>query len=139
MRFHDFHLAGYEVGEFGTRIVLQLVRDNPGAPRQESFIEFSDVAAYHFIHTGRAIITDIREVALADLLRDVGETLTECWREHGGYLHWSDDREAYRAALESRGYQAWNLASAVGFAGFVIAKSVVQTVASPGPPDPGPA
>lgn len=134
MRFHDFHLAAYEVGEFGTKIVLHLVRDYPGVPRQESFIEFSDVAAYHFIHTGGAIITDIREVALADLLRDVGETLTECWREHGGYLHWNDDREAYRAALESRGYQAWNLTSAIGFAGFVIARSVAQTAAIPGTP-----
>jgi len=132
MRFHDYHLAGYVVSEFGSSITLHLEHDPPGLPREVSFIEFSDVAAYHFIHTGGAIIADIREVPLADLLRDVGESLSECWREHGGYLYWDDDREAYRASLESKGYRAWNLTSAVGFAGFVVAKGIAQT--GPGQP-----
>jgi len=126
MRFHDHHLAGYVVSEFGKSITLHLECEHPGLPREVSFVEFSDVAAYHFIHTGGAIIADIREVPLADLLRDVGESLSECWREHGGYLYWNDDREAYRASLESRGYRAWNLTSAVGFAGFVVARAIAQ-------------
>jgi len=126
MRFHDHHLAGYVVSEFGKSITLHLECEHPGLPREVSFVEFSDVAAYHFIHTGGAIIADIREVPLADLLRDVGESLSECWREHGGYLYWNDDREAYRASLESRGYRAWNLTSAVGFAGFVVARAIAH-------------
>ncbi len=141
MRFHDHHLAAYVVGEFGKTITLHLEFAPPGLPRQESTIEFSDVAAYQFIHTGGAIIADIREVPLADLLRDIGESLAECWREHGGYVHWNDDREAYRASLEAKGYRAWNLTSAVGFAGFVIARKIAQTPRDqlPAPaPAPGP-
>jgi len=79
-RFHDHRLAGYVVGEFGKRITLNLEYHPPGVPRQVSAIEFSEVAAYQFIHTGSAILADIREVPLADLLRDIGGSLAECWR-----------------------------------------------------------
>ena len=135
-RFHDHRLAGYVVGEFGKRITLNLEYHPPGVPRQVSAIEFSEVAAYQFIHTGSAILADIREVPLADLLRDIGGSLAECWREHGGYVHWNDDREAYRASLEGKGYRAWNLTSAVGFAGFIIAKRVALGAPDPSPPAP---
>ena len=135
-RFHDHRLAGYVVGEFGKRITLNLEYHPPGVPRQVSAIEFSEVAAYQFIHTGSAILADIREVPLADLLRDIGGSLAECWRELGGYVHWNDDREAYRASLEGKGYRAWNLTSAVGFAGFIIAKRVALGAPDPSPPAP---
>jgi hypothetical protein len=69
-------------------------------------------------------------------LRDIGGSLAECWREHGGYVHWNDDREAYRASLEGKGYRAWNLTSAVGFAGFIIAKRVALGAPDPSPPAP---
>jgi hypothetical protein len=124
VRFHDFHLAGYTVSDFGGTIVLELVYDYPEKPRETSRIKFSDVAAYHFVHTGGAIIVDIAEVPLAELLRRVGHQLAEWWRQHGGFAHWSDDRGEYLATLEKHGYHAWAIESAVGFEGFVIAKSV---------------
>jgi hypothetical protein len=124
VRFHDFHLAGYTVSDFGGTIVLDLVYDYPEQPRETSRIKFSDVAAYHFIHTGGAIILDIEELPLAELLQPIGDQLAEWWRLHGGYAHWSDDRAEYLATLQQHGYRAWTIGSAVGFQGFIIAKSV---------------
>ena len=126
MRFHDFHLAGYTVSDFGGTIVFDLVYDYPRQPPKTSRIKFSDVAAYHFIHTGGAIILDIAELPLAELLQQVGDQLAEWWRLHRGFAHWSDDRAKYLATLEQEGYHAWTIDSAVGFEGFVIAKSVAE-------------
>ena len=126
MRFHDFHLAGYTVSDFGGTIVLELVYDYPDQPRETSRIKFSDVAAYHFIHTGGAIILDIAEVPLPQLIHQLGDQLAEWWRIHGGYAHWSDDRTKYIETLEQSGYHAWTIDSAIGFEGFVIAKTAEQ-------------
>jgi hypothetical protein len=128
MHFHDYHLSHYTVSEFGNRITLHLVFDYPNSPRRESAIEFSNVAAYHFIHTGGAIITDIEEVRIEDLIRDVGTDLAGWWRSHGGFAYWNDDPVIYRTALETNGYCSWKLRSAIGFSGFVIAKSITQAV-----------
>jgi hypothetical protein len=124
VRFHDFHLAGYTVSDFGGTIVLDLVYDYPNRPQEKSRIKFSNVAAYHFIHTGGSIILDIAELPLAELLQQVGDQVAEWWRLHGGFAHWCDDRATYLATLEHEGYHAWTIDSAVGFEGFVIAKSV---------------
>ena len=127
MRYHDFHLTGYTVSDYGATIVLELVYDYPEQPRETSRIKFSDVAAYHFVHTGGAIIVDIAELPLPELLQQIGGQLAEWWRLHGGYAHWSDDRGKYLAALEQGGYHAWTIDSAIGFEVFVIAKSVGET------------
>ena len=126
MRYHDFHLDGYEVRDHGSTIVLHLVYDYPGQPKEESLIEFSEVAAYHFVHTGGAIITDLMELPISDLLARVGDQLTAWWHQHGGYYLWDDDRETYRAKLKESGYRAWSIGSAIGFEGFVIAKVIAQ-------------
>lgn len=126
MQYHDFHLTGYTVSDFGRTISLHLVYDYAGQPKRESIIGFVDVAAYRFIHTGGAIITDIREESLASLLTKEGSEMTENWRMHGGYSHWHDDVNIYRAKLEAEGYRAWLIESAIGFEGFVVAKSVGQ-------------
>jgi hypothetical protein len=126
MQLHDFRLAGYSVLAGGSRVTLHLEYGYPGQPREESHIEFGDVAAYHFVHTGEAVITDIEEVPLADLLDSVGGRLAEWWRRHGALRHWSDDRGAYLAALEAGGYRSWEISSSVGFEGFVIAKRLGQ-------------
>ena len=126
MRFHDYHLAGYTVSDFGGAIVLELVYDYPGQPDDTSRIRFSDVAAYHFIHTGGAIILDIAEVPLPQLIHQLGDQLAEWWRLHGGFAHWSDDRAKYIETLQHAGYHSWAIDSAVGFEGFVIAKTAEQ-------------
>src|SRR4029077_1765303 len=68
MRFHDFHLRGYSVRKFGGEVVLHLIYDYPAQPPEESHIRFGDVEFYHFVHTGGAIILDIAEISLSDLL-----------------------------------------------------------------------
>ena len=145
MRYHDLHLVGYEVSDHGGSIVLHLAYDYPGRAKEESSIEFSGVVAYHFIHTGGAIITDLTELPLADLLLRVGDRLGEWWRQHGGYQLWDDDREKYGAKLRESGCRAWTIDSAIGFEGFVIAKAIAQKetnrvagraiLPAPAPPD----
>jgi hypothetical protein len=133
MLYHDFHLSDYVVSEFGKRITLHLVYDYPPKPRLDSVIEFANVAAYHFVHTGGSIIIDIRERILPDLLDDIGAELRERFRLFGGYLHWNDDPQVYLKSLESEGYRSWEIDSAIGFAGYVIAKQISQLMPNHSP------
>jgi hypothetical protein len=126
VRFHDFHLAGYTVGKLGNEIVLDLINDSADGSREISRIKFADVTAYHFVHTGAAIIIDIAEISIAVLLSEVGDQLAEWWRQHGGYQYWNDDRTKYSTELQQNAYRAWKIESAVGFEGFVIAKSIAE-------------
>ncbi|MBI3416156.1 MAG: hypothetical protein HY043_12735 [Verrucomicrobia bacterium] len=126
MRYHDFHLAGYRVSDFGGTISLDLVYDYPPLPKERSTIQFSDVVAYHFVHTGAAILNHIGEETIESLLQRIGSSLVEWWRLHGGYQLWDDDPSKYRAKLEKEGYRAWTIDSAIGFEGFVVAKAVAQ-------------
>lgn len=134
MRYHDFHLSSYSVSDFGATITLCLIYDYPSEKRVESHIEFSTVEAYHFVHTGGAILTDIMEVSLGDLLDQVYEKLFGWYRWNGGYRHWKGSRAEYCAVLESKGFRGWLLDSAIGFEGFVIAKNVEQKVLYKSPP-----
>ncbi len=124
-------MAGYTVSDFGGTISLHLVYDYPNQAKQQSVIRFSEVAAYHFVHTGAAVINNISELPLVELLARVGPHLTEWWRGHGGYALWDDDPARYRAKLEGSDYRAWTIDSAIGFEGFVIAKAVAQVEPNP--------
>jgi hypothetical protein len=127
MRYHDFHLSGYSVSAFGNRIVLYLIFDYPGRAKEESHIEFSDVACYHFSHTTAAIITDIREDSLAAVIQEQQSFLTQAATQDG-LQFWNgpkDTIDTYRERLKAEGYKAYRIESAIGFSGFVIAKSVV--------------
>ena len=127
MRYHDFHLEGYAVTKFGTEIVLELVWNYPDSPFERSRIRFTDVATYHFIHTGGAIISEIMEKSLPDLLTEYGEQVAE-WNRMYGISHWNDNRAKYIETLQQNGYSAWVIHSAIGFHGFVIARSVGQDI-----------
>jgi hypothetical protein len=127
MRYHDFHLRGYEVQNFGTEIVLHLVYDYPPTPPEESHIRFADVEVYHFIHSGGSIIVGIEEVLVSDILDQFWDKILHWACQHGGIPHWDrDDRASYQAKLIADGYKAWDISSAIGFSGFVIAKSIAD-------------
>jgi len=126
MRYHDFHLADYSVRKFGGEIVLHLVYDYPSKPTEESHIRFVDVELYHFVHTGAAIITDILEVPITQIFDQFWDRMAEWYHQHGGISLWEDTRSMYQGVLESESYKAWEIASAVGFGGFVIAKAIVD-------------
>jgi len=113
------------VSDFGKRITLHLVYDYAGKPKDESHIEFSDVALYNFTHTGGAIVTGIEEVGLEDLLGEVGGTLVN-WHQQHGVTGWRDNLKNYQATLQSAGNKAWRIDSVIGFYGFVVALSVRQ-------------
>jgi hypothetical protein len=122
VRYHDFHLTGYSVRNYGSELVLHL--ELPLGGDDESHVRFADVEAYHFVHTGGAIIVDILEIPLAELLDSDWNQLAERWRLHGAIPHWDDDRAKYQATLEGHSYRAWDIGSAIDFGGFVIAKSI---------------
>lgn len=132
MRYHDFHLRGYRVSDFGRRITLDLVYDYSGRPKEESQIEFTDVALYNFIHTGGAIVMDIDETSLSDLLGEVGPSLI-VWNSDQGVTGWRDKLDSYRKGLLSSGHRAWRVVSAIGFSGFMVARSVHQVAPNTSP------
>src|SRR4051812_23806606 len=99
MNYHDFHLRGYLVEQSGRRITLDLVFDYPGREKQESRIEFSDVACYSFDHSCGAIITDIEEVGIAILAREEERKLSFFARQYG-LDHWKADLSDYIATLQ---------------------------------------
>jgi hypothetical protein len=125
MRYHDYHLSGYSVTDFGDKITLHLVYDYPGQSKRESHIEFSGVACYRFVHTGGAIITDITEEPVAHLVKKEEEFLSSSAAKHG-LSFWRSDAADYIRRLEAEGRKAWRIASAVGFSGFVIGSAIIQ-------------
>jgi hypothetical protein len=127
VRCHDFHLAGYEVRQFGAEIVLHLLDDYPPRPAEQSHIRFADVELYHFVHTGGTIIFGIDEVPVSQILNEFWERILYWATQHGGVPHWDrDDRASYQAKIEADGYKAWDISSSIGFSGFVIAKSIAD-------------
>ena len=124
MRCHDFHLSSYDVSKFGSELVLHLVYGlSPGA--EESHIRFTEIELYHFVHVGGTIIFDIEEVALSQILDEFWEDILRWATQYGGVPHWDrDDRAGYQRKLQADGYRAWDISSSIGFAGFVIAKTI---------------
>jgi len=124
MKYHDFHLRGYSVEAYGTKIVLDLVYDYPGEEKEESRVEFSDVACYSFDHATGAIITDIEETQVSVLAKKEEQKLTFLAHVYG-LKYWKKDLADYIAALEKEQLRAWRIGSAIGFGGFVIGRSVI--------------
>lgn len=124
LRYHDFHLTGYDVRKSGSEIVLHLLYDYPSCPREESHIRFQSVELYHFVHTGGAIILDIVETPLSQVFQEFGDRI-QVWANQFGIQHWDyADPASYQRKLEAQGLCAWEISSSIGFAGFVIAKSI---------------
>lgn len=122
MRCHDFHLSGYEVRQFGAEIVLHLELAG-----EESHVRFSEVELYHFVHAGGTIICGIDEVPISQILDEFWERILHWAKQHGGVPHWDrDDRASYQEKINAGGYKAWDISSSIGFAGFVIAKSIAD-------------
>ena len=125
LRYHDYHLKGYRVSDFGNTIALDLIYDYPGHPLDESTIEFTDVILYHFIHTTGAIIIDIDVTPISKVLSDHAEEIT-AWDHQLGVAKWPGTIQGYENYLTSSGYLGWYIESAIGFQGFVIGKAVTQ-------------
>ena len=125
MLYHDYHLSKYEVSDRGETITLHLVYGYPGEETAQSCIRFSDVALYNFVHTANAIIVDIDELPVADLLQEI-ETEVGEWRRMYSVRFWEDGFQEYVALLQERAYKAWRIESAIGFYGFVIAKAAAN-------------
>jgi hypothetical protein len=106
-------------------VTLRLVYDYPERPYDESHIEFSGVSLYNFTHTAGSIITDIEEVPLAELIEEIEPSL-QIWGRQQGLDGSRDTAKNYRVALQDQGQRSWRIDSAIGFSGFIIARSVIQ-------------
>ncbi len=123
MKYHDFHLRSYAVSDFGKRITLDLVNDLSSAPEVSS-IEFTDVIAYHFVHTGGSIIIDISEDTFLRATNETRLSFSEAMNSLGGLSFWEADGAGYQRRFEEMGYRTWTIISAIGFVGFVVCKNV---------------
>jgi hypothetical protein len=123
MKYHDYHLESYEVFDRGESITFNLVYGYQGEETDKSVIKFKGVALYHIINTTGTIITDIEEVSIGTLLSDVSSEVIE-WNRMYGVRYWKSDLASYLKHLESNAFKAWEITSAIGFYGFVIAKEI---------------
>ncbi|MEY4588776.1 MAG: hypothetical protein RL497_852 [Pseudomonadota bacterium] len=123
MHYHDYHLSKYEVSDRGETIILHLLYEYAGEETDESHIKFSNVALYNFVHTSGTIITDIEEIPVADFIQKISKDVIE-WNRMYSVNFWKDSLENYIHTLQTEGYKAWSIESAIGFYGFIIAKSV---------------
>lgn len=125
MRYHDHALCGYEVRDFGGTIILRLSLRAEDGEVVRSEICFEEVAFYHFIHTSSAIILDIAEIPLARFVARFEKELP-AWDHRQGVWIWRDDSANTLSELQRLGLRAWEIDSAVGFTGWVVAKEVRQ-------------
>jgi len=125
MRFHDYHLKGYSVSDFGRTILLDLIYDYEERPVDISEIEFSSVTLYHFVHTTGAIILDILPTTISRILSDYADEIIE-WARCDSLQNWTGSLKSYEEYLLEAKYSAWKINSAIGFHGFVIGMEVNQ-------------
>jgi hypothetical protein len=123
MKFHDYHLESYKVSERGERIEFDLVYGYPGEETDDSQITFTGVALYNFINCNGTIITDIEEVSLKGFILSREKELAE-WNRMHGVRYWQSDIVTYIEKLKAMELRVWEITSAIGFYGFVIAKEV---------------
>ena len=123
MKFHDYHLESYKVSERGEKIEFDLVYGYPGEETDDSKIAFTGVALYNFINCSGTIITDIEEVSLKEFILSKEKELAE-WNRMYGVKYWQSDIAIYIEKLSALELRVWEITSAIGFYGFVIAKEV---------------
>ena len=123
MKYHDYHLRGYSVGDYGKTIRLDLVWPGADQPERVSEIAFSGVAFYSFKHSAPAIITNIDQVPISEFMSDYGTEICQLAAAHG-ITGWRDTLGNFSAHLNASGVQAWYIDSAIGFSGVVLAQAV---------------
>ena len=126
MNYHDWHLAGYSVSDYGTRIALHLSWDYPSEEKKQNDIQFTDVAAYHFTHSGGAIITDIDERPIGDYTEYESEFI-QTTHTQMGLRYFQKDLATYLNYLQKEAFRYWTIGSAIGFSGFIVAKNIEET------------
>jgi hypothetical protein len=125
MQYHDWHLSGYSIRDYGMRIILHLSWDYKNHEKKENHIQFSDVAVYHFIQGMGSIITDIDEQPLASFIQKE-ESFIRGTAKQIGLSDFNNDLAAYLTLLEKEKFKYWTIDSAIGFEGFVVAKSIKE-------------
>lgn len=122
--YHDFHLRGYTVSDFGRSLSLDLI--SGGDPQRLTELNFFGVASYRIVHTGGAIITYILEMPFLDAIKETDFDFIEDFRKHGGLRVYFDSIEEYGAYFANEGLKTWLILSAIGFEGLVVGRSLTD-------------
>ena len=120
--FHDYHLRGYTVGEYGRLVTLDL--RSGSEPEPTTTIHFTEVETYRFLHTGGAIITYMMEVPFREAVREMKLNFPEDFRLHGGMSVSFPTNEEYGEHFVREGFKTWLILSAIGFAGVIVGKYI---------------
>jgi hypothetical protein len=120
--YHDFHLRGYTVRDYGGSIILDLVCG--AEPERSTLLEFGGVESYRFLHTGGAIITYILKVPFMDAIRETGADFVRDFHRHGGLSVACASNEEFGLHFDREGLHTWLIHSAIGFIGMVVARSL---------------
>lgn len=121
--YHDFHLRGYAVRDYGQSIILDLTSGSE--PERTTLLTFSGVESYRFLHTGGAIVTCILKVPFMEAVREIGADFSTEFRRHGGLSVSFECNEEYGAYFEKEGLHTWLILSAIGFAGMIVARCLM--------------
>ena len=124
---HDNRIIGYEVDCQARRVVLHTVTD-PSQPPERVDVVFNEVVAYKFEGDNFAnVLLSLTEASLDELVRENAALFAEnqkyCWPRP-----WNASTDSVLKHCESLGAKAFNLGSAYGMGGWVIAQSCAVAV-----------
>lgn len=118
--FGDFWLAGYSVDSAAREIRLRATDNDE---RRVTEIVFSGVAAYHFeCDNFQSILGYIIEHPLASFIEKHAEQFRSGFRQSGWPLFWKDSVEDAVTSLQSDSVRAFEILTAFGLDGWVLAR-----------------
>lgn len=134
---HDHSLIEYRVNLLESRVTLitRPPAENSNSARGWVATMFEGLEAHHFerVSSG-AILLDIEEPPLADFLQSHEHEFAEGHRRDGAPSWWRGTAAAAEDYLRERGARAFEIASSYGFAGWILAAHVHQSLWSAGGP-----
>jgi hypothetical protein len=125
MRAHDHDVVGYSVDGRGRRIILQTENSYAPEPRPRLDVVFVGVEFYQFRFANLvSILAEITEVPLREALETMADELSEGIHSCGWPERWGMDpahNEARLRELEAAGARFFEIDSAIGLQGWVVA------------------
>ncbi len=135
--FGDYLLVGYEVD--CERASIRLVARARTTPPRDTELLFADVAAYQFESDAfGTVLGDVIEQPVSVLVERLAERFRAGWTADGWPRFWGAHPSADDAAahLAHEGVRAFELTSAIGMHGWVLARSFDTRGSSPPMPTP---
>jgi hypothetical protein len=125
MRAHDNHIVGYEVDGRGRRIILHTENTYVPEPHPRLDVVFAGVELFQFRYADLvSILTEITEIPLREALERTTDEFAAGHHLCGWPAGWSLEparKEARLRELAAAGARFFEIGSAIGFEGWVVA------------------